>query len=459
VSEELWQGVLVRLRAKVNAYTFSWIQRIEGAHEQGGALVLRLPDRFMRDWIDEHYKEVIQEEAQAHTGHPLAIEYEIDGVPRLPTAPPADPATAPVVLARPTHASHGKGKATAGIVPPTHSHPRLHDRHTFENLVISGSNQLAAAAAEAVGSKPGVAYNPLFIHGSTGLGKTHLLHAIGHRVLERKPDAKVVYVSSEEFTNEFISRVRDNRMSEFRLKYRDVDVLLIDDVQFLGKKEATQEEFFHTFNALHDAKKALVLTSDTMPSDIAGLEPRLKSRFQSGLIADINEPDLEMRCAILKKKAKLEHMSMPDDVAVFLAQRFTKNVRELEGALVKVAAVHSLTGQPVTMDLIQDVLRDMLPVVKPVDAERIQKAVAQYFQVTVDDLRLDRRHKQLAHARQVAMFLCRKLTRASFPELGARFNKDHTTVLVAVRKIDKLRASDEHLRRELNELEGLLLSA
>ena len=446
MGEQLWQTVLDRLRSRVNAYTYSWIARIESAEVQGQLLLLRLPDKFMRDWVDEHYRELLTDEVTTVLGRPLSLAYEVSGQTQQAAqgslkAPPQAQAAFVVQPARATAQS------------------RLNERFTFETFVVANSNQLATAAAEAVANNPGRSYNPLYVHGGTGLGKTHLLHAIGNRVLQRNPNARIAYVSSEEFTNEFIARVRDNRMHEFRLKYRDIDVLLLDDVQFFGKKEGTQEELFHTFNALHDAKKAIILTSDTLPVEIAGLEPRLKSRFQMGLIADIQEPDLEMRCAILKKKAQQEQVQLPDGVALFIAQRIQHNVRELEGALIKVAAVHSLTNQPITAELAQQVLRDIMPAPRPLDAEEIQRLVARYFKVSVDELRQDRRHKQLAHARQVAMFLCRKLTRASYPEIGDRFNKDHTTVLAAVRKIEKLKDTDASLKRQLEELEAQLVVA
>ena len=444
MGEQLWQTVLDRLRARVNTYTFSWIARIESAQIQGDRLLLRLPDKFMRDWVDEHYRALITDEVAAVHGQPLTLTYVVAGQPNVPAGEGA--LKAPAARQAAFVAQPAKGPSS-----------RLNERFTFESFVVAGSNQLATAAAEAVANNPGRSYNPLYVHGGTGLGKTHLLHAIGNRVLQRTPAARISYVSSEEFTNEFIARVRDNRMHEFRIKYRDVDVLLLDDVQFFGKKEGTQEELFHTFNALHDAKKAIILTSDTLPVEIPGLEPRLKSRFQMGLIADVQEPDLEMRCAILTKKAKQEGVQLPDPVALFIAQRIQHNVRELEGALIKVAAVHSLTAQPITVELAQQVLKDILPAPRPLDAEEIQRLVARYFKVTVDDLRQDRRHKQLAYARQVAMFLCRTLTRASFPELGNKFNKDHTTVLAAVRKITKLKDSDPTLKRQLEELQAQLV--
>ncbi|MFY0582472.1 chromosomal replication initiator protein DnaA [Cystobacter fuscus] len=277
----------------------------------------------------------------------------------------------------------------------------MNARFTFQTFVVADSNQLAAAAAAAVSDSPGRAYNPLYIYGGTGLGKTHLLHAIGNKIWERDPSQRVVYLSSEQFTNEFIESVREQRMPEFRRKFRDeCDVLLIDDVQFLGRKEETQREFFHTFNTLHELGKAIILTSDMVPAEVPGLEERLRSRFSMGLITDIQEPTFETRVAILQKKAVLEGLDLPDEVAHFIARAIQKNVRELEGALVKVSAIHSLSRQPVTVDFAAHVLKDVLPTRQVVDVETIQKEVARYYKVPAEALKEDRRHKALAHARR-----------------------------------------------------------
>jgi chromosomal replication initiator protein len=267
----------------------------------------------------------------------------------------------------------------------------------------------------------------------------------------------VVYLSSEQFTNEYVESVREHRMSDFRRKFREeCDVLLIDDIQFLGKREETQKEFFYTFNTLYEMNKAIVLTSDTLPSEIPGLEERLRSRFTMGLITDIREPNYETRVAILQKKAEAERLTLPDDVAHFIAKHVQKNVRELEGALVKLSAIHSLSRQPLTVEFASHVLKDILPANRVVDVELIQREVARYYKVTVEALREDRRHKALSHARQVAMYLCRKLTKSSFPEIASRFNKDHSTVIAAVRKVEGLRETDASVKRELDELEEKL---
>jgi chromosomal replication initiator protein len=330
---------------------------------------------------------------------------------------------------------------------------RLNEKFTFDTYVVSDSNQLSAAAAYAVAEAPGKSYNPLFIYGGTGLGKTHLLHAIGNRIVARSPEARVLYLSSEEFTNQFIESVRDHRMTDFRRRFREeCDVLLIDDIQFLGKKQETQNEFFYTFNALHQMSKAVVMTSDTVPSEIPGLEERLRSRFAMGLITDVHEPNFEARVAILKKKASADGVTLPDRVAHFIAQHVVKNVRELEGALIKVLAVHALTGQPLTEELCAQVLKDIIPTQKALDAEHIQREVARYYKLPVDELRGERRVKHIAHARQVAMYLCRTMTSASLPEIGKKFNKDHSTVLSSVRKIERLKQTDAQLQLELGEL-------
>ncbi len=334
---------------------------------------------------------------------------------------------------------------------------RLNVRFTFATYVVSDSNQLPAAAAAAVADKPGHYYNPLYVYGGTGLGKTHLLHAVGNHIWEKDPSQRVVYLSSEQFTNEYVESVREHRMSDFRRKFREeCDVLLIDDIQFLGKREETQKEFFYTFNTLYEMNKAIVLTSDTLPSEIPGLEERLRSRFTMGLITDIREPNYETRVAILQKKAEAERLTLPDDVAHFIAKHVQKNVRELEGALVKLSAIHSLSRQPLTVEFAAHVLKDILPGQPGGGRGAIQREVARYYKVTVEALREDRRHKALAHARQVAMYLCRKLTKSSFPEIASRFNKDHSTVIAAVRKVEGLRETDATVKRELDELEEKL---
>jgi chromosomal replication initiator protein len=434
-ADQLWEKTLTLLREDGKSYALTWLDRMQALAIREGTLVLAVPDRFFRDWVDDHYRPLLEDALSRLQGAPMPIAYEVvDASHPNPALPPL--LTRNTSVARP---------------------PRLNERFTFANYVVADSNQLPAAAAAAVAESPGRAYNPLFIYGGTGLGKTHLLHAVGNAIFGRNSAARIVYLSSEEFTNEFVESVRDHKMTDFRRKFRDeCDVLLIDDIQFLGKREETQKEFFYTFNALHEMSKAIVLTSDAVPAEIPGLEDRLRSRFTMGLITDIQEPNYETRVAILKKKAEADGFDLPDNVCHFIARHVQKNVRELEGALIKISAVHSLTGQAVTEEFAAQVLRDILPAQRPIDIDHIQRETARFYKVAVEDLRADRRTKQLAHARQVAMYLARKLTRSSFPEIAGRFNKDHSTVISSVRKVERQREVDAGIRKELDELESKL---
>jgi chromosomal replication initiator protein len=429
-ARNLWENALNELRRQGHSYVVSQLAQLVPLALEGEVLTLGVEDLFFRDWVDDHYGHLVGSALEQVRGKAALVRYEKlekrAGAPSLPDAPPVTQRRRPM---------------------------RLNEKFTFDTYVVSDSNQLSAAAAYAVAEAPGKSYNPLFIYGGTGLGKTHLLHAIGNRIVARSPEARVLYLSSEEFTNQFIESVRDHRMTDFRRRFREeCDVLLIDDIQFLGKKQETQNEFFYTFNALHQMSKAVVMTSDTVPSEIPGLEERLRSRFAMGLITDVHEPNFEARVAILKKKASADGVTLPDRVAHFIAQHVVKNVRELEGALIKVLAVHALTGQPLTEELCAQVLKDIIPTQKALDAEHIQREVARYYKLPVDELRGERRVKHIAHARQVAMYLCRTMTSASLPEIGKKFNKDHSTVLSSVRKIERLKQTDEQLQLELGEL-------
>jgi len=431
-AENVWTKTLDTLRSEGKTYALSWLERMRPLAVNERALVLGVPDRFYRDWVDDHYRSLLEATLSKLGDGLAAVEYEVVEEPTTQGKPPSVPS----VTALPTRPS------------------RLNERFTFETYVVGDSNQLPAAAAEAVAESPGRCYNPLFIYGGTGLGKTHLLHAVGNEIYGRDQTARVVYRSSEDFTNEYVEAVRDHRMPEFRRRYREqCDVLLIDDIQFLGNREETQKEFFYTFNALHEMSRAIVLTSDAVPAEIPGLEDRLRSRFTMGLLTDIQEPNYETRIAILKKKAELERLDLPDRVCHYIARHVQRNVRELEGALVKIAATHSLSHQPITEEFVAQVLRDILPSQRPLDVENIQREVARYFKVAVEDLKQDRRTRQLAHARAVAMYLSRKLTRSSFPEIAAHFNKDHSTVISAVRKVESARELDPAVKKQLEDLE------
>ncbi|HYV45738.1 MAG TPA: chromosomal replication initiator protein DnaA [Myxococcaceae bacterium] len=434
-AENIWTKTLDTLRTEGKTYALTWLEKLRPLAVVDRALVLGVEDRFFRDWVDDHYRGLLEATLVRMGAGLSTVQYEVVEIPPTPEK-----------LA-------GVPSVTGGAAPPPRP-VRLNERFTFETYVVGESNQLPAAAAQAVAEDPGHLYNPLFIYGGTGLGKTHLLHAVGNKIHQHTPEARIVYRSTEDFTNEYVEAVRDHKMPEFRRRYREqCDVLLIDDIQFLGKREETQKEFFYTFNALHEMSKAIILTSDAVPAEIPGLEDRLRSRFTMGLLTDIQEPNYETRIAILKKKADLEQLDLPDRVCHFIARHVQRNVRELEGALVKISATHSLTHQPVTEEFAAQVLKDILPSQRPLDVEHIQREAARYYKVAVEELKQDRRTKALAHARAVAMYLSRKLTKSSFPEIAAHFNKDHSTVISAVRKVESSRENDAAVKKQLEDLE------
>ncbi len=337
----------------------------------------------------------------------------------------------------------------------------LNDKYTFDTFVIGSGNRFAHAASLAVAEAPAKAYNPLFIYGGVGLGKTHLMHAIGHYVLDHNPDAKVVYLSSEKFTNEFINSIRDNKAENFRSKYRNVDVLLIDDIQFLAGKEQTQEEFFHTFNTLHEESKQIIISSDRPPKEIPTLEDRLRSRFEWGLITDITPPDLETRIAILRKKAKAEGLEISNDVMLYIANQIDTNIRELEGALIRVVAYSSLTNQDIDPSLAAEALKDIIPNTRPkvVTIQQIKELVGERYQIKLAEFAAKKRTKSIAFPRQIAMYLSRELTDFSLPKIGEEFGgRDHTTVIHAHEKISKMIDADQLLQRDIEDLKEKLKS-
>ena len=337
----------------------------------------------------------------------------------------------------------------------TNQRAQLNPKYTFDTFVIGNSNRFAHAAALAVAEAPAQAYNPLFIYGGVGLGKTHLMHAIGHYILNQNPHSKVVYVSSEKFTNELINSIRDDRNNEFREKYRNVDVLLIDDIQFIAGKESTQEEFFHTFNALHEANKQIIISSDRPPKEIPTLEDRLRSRFEWGLISDIQPPDLETRIAILKKKAKMENLNIPDDVMLYIATKIQSNIRELEGALIRIVAYSSLTNKEVTVELAEEALKDIISDTKPrkITVDLIKEVVAKEFNVKIEDFNSKKRTRAIAYPRQIAMYLTRELTDLSLPKIGDEFGgRDHTTVIHAYDKIANDIKESEDFKNRVDNL-------
>lgn len=454
MSEEtppFWSEAVDRLRNSTPDYVYkNWLSQLSYVDHDENRLAIGVPSLFVRDWILDHYGDLLRKHVHAAINRPVQIEFVID-----PAAAGQANGLAPV--AREEDGGSSGGSFEMGEVDPAElRRPQLSDRFTFENFVVGPSNQLAAAAAAAVADKPGRIYNPLFIYGRTGLGKTHLLHAIGNRIHARDPGLRVVYTSAERFLNEFVVLLRKGRMEAFRRKYREeVDVLMMDDIQVLKKAQETQNEFFYTFNDLQNAGKAIVLTSDIHPNELPNIEARLRTRFTSGLTADIYEPPFEVRVAILKRKAELEDLQLPDDVAQFVCSAISRSVRDLEGALTRLTAHAHLTGRPLTVPYAEEILRDMLPAKQALSIADIQKTVAAYFGVETAELSGDKRMRPIARARAVAMYFCRKLIPdASYPVIGAGFGgKHHTTVMSAVERIARDRDKTPAFARELEELE------
>ncbi|MFT3876418.1 MAG: chromosomal replication initiator protein DnaA [Propioniciclava sp.] len=440
-----------------------WFTSAKPLALHGSTLVVAVPNDFSRERVAVRHREWIETTLAAHYGRPIQLAVSVD--PSLEDELDTEDASAPALPLE--VASHGLGvSAAAGFGPGSAPAPgngvRLNPKYTFENFVIGSSNRFAHAAAVAVAEAPGKSYNPLMIYGPSGLGKTHLLHGIGHYVRQYLPQVRVKYVSTEELTNDFINAISENRTAEFRRAYRDIDVLLIDDIQFLESKIQTQEEFFHTFNTLHNAQKQIVMTSDRPPRLLEALEPRLRSRFEWGLLTDIQPPDLETRIAILRKKATAEHLSAPPEVLEFIADKIATNIRELEGALIRVTAFASLNQQPVELRLAEDVLRDLIPegVEAQITPQLIMSQTATYFNISVDDLCGPARTHVLVTARQIAMYLCRELTDSSLPAIGRLFGgRDHTTVMHANKKIRTLMAERRTIYNQVTELTNRIKQA
>jgi chromosomal replication initiator protein len=430
----LWDKILLHSERRVNPHSFAtWFRptRLERAEED--RLVIRVPTRLFKKRLTETYGQLIQA-VLTELGRPqLQLEYLCAE-------------TQPV---------------TASVVPPPQAKldfdavaHQLNPRYTFESFIVGASNQFAHAAAMAVADQPSKSYNPLFLYGGVGLGKTHLMQAIGHTLKRRNPSLRLTYISAEKFTNEVIASIRLERMAAFRDRFRNMDVLMVDDIQFIATRERTQEEFFHTFNALYDQQKQIVISSDCPPKEISSIEERLRSRFEWGLIADIQPPDLETKIAILQKKAESERVQVPDDVAEYIARAIKSNIRELEGALIRLMAYASLTGAIINLPTAQQVLKNIIETQdKKVTIEQIQKRVGEHFGLRAQDLKVRSNSKQIAFPRQVAMFLVKQLTSASLPEIGRQFGgKHHTTVLHSINKIETLRHSDKDLNKTINRL-------
>ena len=437
-----WDQILTRIETKVNRHSFhTWFKPTSFLADAGASISVRVPNPLFTNWLTKHYSVVISEALVEVRRPELAIVYIPDDETPAPPSDLAgplrveDPEKAEVVAPPAAEDGGVAAVATGGLTP----------RYTFDTFIVGPSNQFAHAACRAVAEAPSRSYNPLFIYGGVGLGKTHLMHAIGQYVLQHNQSLKLTYISSERFMNEMINALRYERILDFRERYRSVDVLLVDDIQFVSGKEGTQTEFFHTFNALYDAQKQIVLSSDHPPHEIPNLEERLRSRFEWGLIADIQAPDIETKVAILKRKAEAEAVPLPDNVAMYIAGRIKSNIRELEGSLIRLIAYASLTGREISLELTQEVLRNMSDSdAKAITIETIQKFVSEYYQLKVTELKSRNNSKSVAMPRQVAMYLCKSLTHASLPEIGRSFGgKHHSTVIHSIRKVEERRRSDK----------------
>jgi len=426
----LWEEILARIETKVNRHSFyTWFRPTSFVTDDRTSVTVRVPNGLFKDWLTKHYSGVINEAMTELKRPNVTVQFLSDS-----------PSDNPAAQLGPDEAAVFETSVAATVPGPAGLNPR----YTFDTFIVGSSNQFAHAACRAVAEAPSRSYNPLFIYGGVGLGKTHLMHAAGQYVLKHDRNLKLTYISAERFMNEMINAVRYDRIIDFRERYRTVDVLLVDDVQFIAGKEATQTEFFHTFNALYDSQKQIVISSDCPPHEIPQLEERLRSRFEWGLIADIQSPDLETKVAILKKKADAEAVPLPDNVAIYIAGRIKSNIRELEGSLIRLIAYASLTGQEITLPLAQEVLKNILDHEgKAVTIETIQKSVADHYNLKLIDLKSRNNSKSIAMPRQIAMYLCKSLTRASLPEIGRSFGgKHHSTVIHSIRKVEDLRKRD-----------------
>ena len=434
--KELWDKTLNIIKAEITEVSFNtWIKSIVPVKFDNGTLKLGVPNNFTKEILEGRYKDLIMNAFKLITSKKYLIDFFIMSEEAIDLDEKKIPKNSVIV----------NDEMTALLNP----------KYTFNTFVIGNSNRFAHAASLAVAESPARAYNPLFIYGGVGLGKTHLMHAIGHYILQNNPKSKVVYVSSEKFTNELINSIKDDKNVEFRNKYRNVDVLLIDDIQFIAGKERTQEEFFHTFNALHESNKQIILSSDRTPKEIPTLEDRLRSRFEGGLIADIQPPDFETRIAILKKKADIDNINIDNEVMVYIATKIKSNIRELEGALIRIVAYSSLTNREVSVDLASEALKDIISSkhAKQINVDLIQDVVSSYFNLRIDDFKSQRRTRNVAYPRQIAMYLCRKLTDMSLPKIGEEFGgRDHSTVIHAYEKVSNKLKEDESLKETINDL-------
>lgn len=441
-SNELWQQVLSVIQTKISKPSFdTWLKSTKASLFTDTRVMICTPNNFTREWLENRYTKMVASAVEEVTGWEVEVRFVLEGM-HMQADKQAPAVPAPLAPRSPN--THDDGHSNM-----------LNAKYTFDTFVIGEKNRFAHAASLAVAEDPAKAYNPLFIYGGVGLGKTHLMHAIGHYVLEHNPKARVLYISSEKFTNEFINAIRDNRGESFRIKYRNIDVLLIDDIQFIAGKEQTQEEFFHTFNALHEEGKQIVISSDRPPKEIPTLEERLRSRFEWGLITDIQPPDLETRIAILRKKAKAENLDIPNEAMVYIANQIDTNIRELEGALIRVVAYSSLINQDISVHLAAEALKDIMPSGRPkvITIQDIQQHVGEFYGLKLEDFKARKRTKAVAFPRQVAMYLSRELTEYSLPKIGEAFGgRDHTTVIHAHEKITTSLKQDQDLFKIIHSI-------
>lgn len=465
MSENIWDSVLSAVEKRVNHESFTtWFRPTSLLSLDGSTLNIKVPDRVFEDWILNNYRDVLEESMDevGVAGCSIAFESSSESAPQHSEARPATVNVQPAAtMAAPSRryfstASFSSPRLNDGRqTDPDLTETHLNQKYTFETFVVGSCNQFAHAAALAVADTPSKTYNPLFLYGGVGLGKTHLMCAIGHRIKEQYRHLRLCYISAERFMNELINAIRYDQTNAFRERYRSIDILLVDDIQFIAGKERTQEEFFHTFNALHDGQKQIVISADCAPKDIPTLEERLHSRFEWGLIADITPPDVETKVAILRKKAETENMYLPDDVAMFIAQRIKSNIRELEGSLVRLTALSSLRGDPISLALAQEAIKNIIEEDQSnITIEAIQKIVASHYKLKVSELKSKSNTREIAFPRQVAMYLCKTLTRSSLPEIGREFgDKHHTTVMHSVKKIQALyEGKKENFHTVINSL-------
>ncbi|KIG12637.1 Chromosomal replication initiator protein DnaA [Enhygromyxa salina] len=450
---DIWSEALHGLEPRLDRQTFDmWLRPIRLASVDGDLLQLRAPNRFLKEWFETHYLDLALDELESRHERKFKVAIEV-----VEEAPPE-----PTELSRPhleIVVDHPATRPTTHQVQQPAGPPRgLHPRYRFDSFIKGGCNELAASAAMAAADEPGTRFNPLFIYGGVGLGKTHLLHGVGYELYRKDPNLRIVYLSAEQFMNEFVTAVRNNEFDQFRARYRrDCDCLLIDDIQFIAGRDRTMDEFFHVFNALYEAGKQIVVTADRVPADMAGMEERLTSRLNWGLVADVQPPDLETRIAIIQTKAARDDLELSPQVALSIAELVRSNVRELEGALLRVTAFAQLRGVEIDAEFVRSVLGKTATDKPPITIEAIQKAVAAYFSVKISELKGKRRHRGISRPRMIAMYLCRQLTGSSFPEIGMRFGgKDHSTVINACKRIEALAQADEDLHAAVESLRGQL---